>query len=797
MTDNEGSVNKQQDKEQANRELDPWLRKRLEERARPLTSHGLLQLVQSGSHLARWVMTHTGLSSLISQAGRLTFLSGAYRSIIRRTTTAELPYSYGILDLPWFRPGQSMSQQDIEDIGSNPQENTISDAVDKSKDTLRQLPDQSAKEKEAKGHEKTSLHPLSESTKEKKTVSNQKKPETYINRLISPPITRKTTVDIGNQIVSTAIKKSPPVQTGQMTEVTYPSVLDKLPERRTAVSSERRPEIPVRNPPISAKSAPDVSKLKLMQSHQTGSTLIKSSDISKSDKPRTESAKEKTDEIVERPKDVYARPPLKSTQQMTPPIIPSEKSTGLSDTSSRVSDISQSNQQKTIGRETLPSRIKNQQDRSVETVESPTTDFIATPDQIIISGRSDTKQTKKGDSPSTQPFTEMGHKTPTTEKPQLNKSSGTGQNKLAKEASQVYPAQDLFYRKPLSIGKRIVQSLPIIRNILRKDDRAPLTVAPHDEKRLDLDEKKLSSKNSEMVRPVEEGSGMLPESTALPDFSATNMTKTEDFFIIPESKRVNYESMAIETPNAKALDITLDHIVEKQAKQAYPAKDLVHRKSLPLGQQIMGALPIGQQIVRTLPLIRNMSRKASLPSESIIPISEKPPESHDIRLLLNTPETVRVPDVNDNAYLPAPSLPITSPVVTDTVLTAAIDEMPISRQMAELRDFTKPSNSLELDMVLAPVTRTPLAGQERNYPQRDEVTQFIQRTQMSPSSQTIVQTQPEQSPPPSTTQASTAPTTENTENLNNYKPDVKALAREIYPLIRRMIIIERERRPSR
>jgi len=807
MTDNEGSVNKQQDKERANQELDPWLRKRLEERARPLTSHGLLQLVQSSSHLARWVMTHTGLSSLISRAGRLTFLSGASRSIVRRTTTTELPYTYGMLDLPWFRPGQNMSQQDIGDTGTSPREITISDIADRAKDTRQQSLSESNKEKVTVKHEKKPSQPLSESTKEKKTVRQEKKPsqplsestkekvtvrrekkpETYISRLISPPITRKHTVDIGSQIVNTALKKSPPVQTGQMTEVTYPVIPDRLPERKTAVSSEIRPEIPVRNTLISAKSTPDVSKLKSPESHQTGSTVIKSSDISKSDKLRTESAKEKTDEIVEQPKDVYTGLSSKSTQQITPLRIPSDKSTGRSDTSSHVSDIHQSNQQKAPYSKNLPSRIKIQQDKPDETTESPTTGFVAASDNAPIRDRSDTRQTKKGDSPGTQPFIEIGHKAPTTEKPQLNKSSNTGENKPGKEVSQVYPAQDLFYRKPLSIGKRIVQSLPIIRNILRKDDRAPSTVALHNEKRLDLDETKLSLKNPEMVHPVDEGSGILPENAVLPDFSATYKTKPEDSSVILDSKEVSYESVAIETLNPQVSAITGDHVAQKQTKQTYPAKDLVHRKSL----------PIGQQIVRTLPLIRNMSHKANLPSETILPISEKPLEYHDNQMMLNDLEIARVHDVNNNAYLPTPPLPITSPVVTDTFLTATSDEIPISRKIDAVRDFKKPSNNGGLDLVLAPITRTPITSQQGTYPQTDDVTQFIQRLQAPSSSQPIIQTQPEQSQQPSATQGSTTQTTESTGDLNNNKPDVKALAREIYPLIRRMIIIERERRPSR
>jgi len=64
---------------------------------------------------------------------------------------------------------------------------------------------------------------------------------------------------------------------------------------------------------------------------------------------------------------------------------------------------------------------------------------------------------------------------------------------------------------------------------------------------------------------------------------------------------------------------------------------------------------------------------------------------------------------------------------------------------------------------------------------------------LSPST---VQTQTNQTQTQNTTQSTVTQNVENNANQNNNQPDIKALAREVYPLIRRMIIIERERRPS-
>jgi hypothetical protein len=124
------------------------------------------------------------------------------------------------------------------------------------------------------------------------------------------------------------------------------------------------------------------------------------------------------------------------------------------------------------------------------------------------------------------------------------------------------------------------------------------------------------------------------------------------------------------------------------------------------------------------------------------------------------------------------------------------NETPISRKPEAKYDFTRTANN-ELDLALTPVNRLPATQQEGNFTQSDQSRQYIQRAPASSSSQSTQQTQAGQSSQANITQASEIKPPDENINMNENRPDVKALAREIYPLIRRMIIVERERRPSR
>jgi hypothetical protein len=75
---------------------------------------------------------------MISRVGSLGFLSGAVRSILGKASASEPTNTYRMLDLPWFRPGRNLSQDEIVDTGFSPQPESTTYASD----TLKSMPEQ-------------------------------------------------------------------------------------------------------------------------------------------------------------------------------------------------------------------------------------------------------------------------------------------------------------------------------------------------------------------------------------------------------------------------------------------------------------------------------------------------------------------------------------------------------------------------------------------------------------------------------------------------------------------------------
>ena len=91
-----------------------------------------------------------------------------------------------------------------------------------------------------------------------------------------------------------------------------------------------------------------------------------------------------------------------------------------------------------------------------------------------------------------------------------------------------------------------------------------------------------------------------------------------------------------------------------------------------------------------------------------------------------------------------------------------------------------------------PLQREPLTLQLR------ETTQTAQTAQTRQSTQTTQTAQSTQTPTADTSQSTEVnPSEESTENNERQTTDYRTIAREIYPFIRRMIMIERERTLSR
>jgi hypothetical protein len=101
MADEEVSANNKNE-DLGTPELNSWMRARMEERARPLSSQGLHRSY-NGSRLTNSVAEHVGMSDALSRDRRLTFLTGAYRGILRKVGRTETPELFKMIDLPWFR----------------------------------------------------------------------------------------------------------------------------------------------------------------------------------------------------------------------------------------------------------------------------------------------------------------------------------------------------------------------------------------------------------------------------------------------------------------------------------------------------------------------------------------------------------------------------------------------------------------------------------------------------------------------------------------------------------------------
>jgi hypothetical protein len=135
-------------------------------------------------------------------------------------------------------------------------------------------------------------------------------------------------------------------------------------------------------------------------------------------------------------------------------------------------------------------------------------------------------------------------------------------------------------------------------------------------------------------------------------------------------------------------------------------------------------------------------------------------------------------------------------IISDRAPQITSNKISVSRTPEAIYNGTKAVDN-KVDLVPKPVNRLLATQQEGNYYQFDESTQYIQRAQGSAASQSTQQTQADQASQPNAAQTAEIKLPDNNMNMNEYQPDIRALAREIYPLIRRMIVVERERRPSR
>ena len=824
MLDNKDSFNNQPDNTKVNREIRPWLLQRFVERARPLPKWKLavgkstlstannqqfLRLSHSNNRLARWVVNQTKLASRISRAERFIPLPLSLGSLISRKTAVGVYDRNQILDLPWFQPNKSNGQEPADKIVFNSQEEIASDSMGRFDNKM--------------------LQPLPESTREKQITVEEKMPETYIRHLISPPIARKSAIDIVDKILGPASTKGSHARNDRSTEINYSDDSRRVVERKPSLGGRIRPTSLISYRTAVGEAVTDTSSLHGLQH---GKTITRPRYNNKVDKIRTSSDKKIINELDRQPLNTLSRQSSQSTHRISLPIIPAQKNISIVNASSLENPAYSINRQKTPGTKTVPNRLEVRQARP-DDANTPSLPhraakrpaFETTPNKAVGTSISDASKTKSVDFTSIKDFKEPTQESHTTEIPIVKKSGINVKDNAKKDANNSDSAGDSLYRKPLSIGRRIMQSLPFIKNISRKMNRPAETIPITAEHQSEVNINQLPANNPEIIHPYDEASGVKPdkdnpvvttfsgasktereEDTSIPEANKTkpiditriknsasvpevDKTKPIDFTAIKDFKEPRQERYTAEIPTTKKMDTIVKDNTGKGASYAYHAKDLFYR----------GSPPIGQRIARSLPLMRNVSHQVHLSSKGTLATGQKQPELNIIQLSSDNLGIPHVHGISDDIRKPKTDSLLIPRLVSEKtpgIIGNKINKISVNRKSEAIYDGTRTANS-ELDLALTPVNKLPAAQQEGNYSQSDQSTRNIFKAQASLSGQSTQQTQAGQPSRPDVTQASaTKPLDENT-NMNENRPDIRALAREIYPLIRRMIVVERERQPSR
>jgi hypothetical protein len=125
MSQNGSILNRGQGEAQASEEPNPWLLKRLIDRALPFAAQQQPNhLGESSSRLARWVIASAGVASTLSRAIHLPLLSRAFDSILRKPAFIP-PVWQKMLDLPWFRRGGHYPDTTVQTFGEAEEEQLI------------------------------------------------------------------------------------------------------------------------------------------------------------------------------------------------------------------------------------------------------------------------------------------------------------------------------------------------------------------------------------------------------------------------------------------------------------------------------------------------------------------------------------------------------------------------------------------------------------------------------------------------------------------------------------------------
>lgn len=727
--DNEGLSNEWRENPPMDQEIDPWLYGRLEERARPLNSRvltvdkpalistgyqKLLRLSGKSNRIADSVLGRVRLPSGIFQADKLSLFSRTFSGIISRDVTNGTSNLYKMLNLPWFRPKRGYKIEPVNDSGLVVRQEMSGDSTDDLNDTVI-LPD---------------TEPVEDNLPEK----HGKAPETYIDYMISSPITRRTIMNINNQDRDSVPRKSSILITGKIAETHNLIGTEKNNRGLSGISRGI-------NRPVTDKEVIQ-DRFGIQQDGRTpkitGYSLHPKEDRDTGQATTTGKDAKRVETID--------YPSLRSEDGDVRQITAIDKGTERVQTLDHASPRSE---EKNTGRVTAI----DQGTERVETINYP--------------------------SPHREERNKRQISTNGTEATKRDISSKSEDNK----GNSAYPVTNLFYKKSLPIVRKIIRSLPFVRNIQRKEIfPSESVIQPADQRQTGQSDNYGHLDNPEIVYNDNESPGVTPVNADFPALQYINKTATKDSNIIDrEFQDTGYESQTDEPQKLNKSAISRETGIKVDARLAYPVKDLFYRKPLPLTGRL----------VQSLPLVKNIQRNPVLASEPAKRSIDRRPieQSYNLRSPENL-ETVDLHEVNDKSYEPAQESPLISDAITPTKSESRQNGIFPGDSPTTVPDFIMPVDS-SLDLTLAPVSRMSTVQRREEYP----------RTERSPAEPRIARStqkfRPATTQQTETSEETATGTQESSISSNDNMLDYRTIARETYPFIRRMIMVERERRPSR
>ncbi len=696
MSQNGDISNTRQDKEQASKELNPWLLKHLADRALPFTAQPLSHLGGSSSRLAKWVVNRAGLASGISRAIHLPLLSRAFDSIWRKPTFIP-PVWQRMLDLPWSR--QSRKQ------GHSFTQTTSATADGKLTNTVGLRNEH---------YPNTLVQTFRDAEEERLVDKTDEIYSLFPNDLFSLPITGRKPLTISNNFPHGAPTRILPVQTKEIANTHYSHELNQ----GLRVSREEQP----------ARTAGEAYPLVIKNLFSSPAARERLSDITSG---------------------------LPHHARATPiPLMTKQKIVGI-ETQDADNFMSSYVGQ---GRIQIPGIYKSKENQK--------------PAYRHIKGTQE-----KLARVSWQPrYIYPGHSlprvlTPITQRASLQRMPVEAHPHIADEDVHEGHASLIrhFYHPKGIVGEGESNSVMTKQSTLP----SPVSIPRDSSKRPSQpalpgtankpDEMVSDSLAPQKVTP-DEGSRVFPNRVAPQRIPEVSQTRAGEPIISRQIKHVRQEADITHIPEAVAnfsLNPDMPNLVtpkpssiDRGFTKGYDEKPLLYRQPL----------PISGSATEPPPLIESIPHTITLPSQQLfrsaayVPLSDKSENYSSLQNRENLPSSPSYKDANQATL----ELPVASSAQPKAEFSVARSEELVRQTSDTVSRLTyarnNGTNNGMPELVLAPIARAA-----------------------------------ETSEPPQTTTPEPL-----VEESGNQEPelDITALAREIYPLIKRMVMVERERRPT-